>query len=63
VRETQAQFQVMSATWVFISLVDTAERGSLSLRDQETFQTAFSMSPPAGATRPDVDRSLPQPEH
>jgi hypothetical protein len=42
-----AQFQGDERDVVFISLVDTAERGSLSLRDQQLFKQ-----------RPDVDRSF-----
>jgi len=39
-----AQFQGDERDVVFISLVDTAERGSLSLRDQELFKQRFNVA-------------------
>jgi very-short-patch-repair endonuclease len=39
-----AQFQGDERDIVFISLVDTAERGSLSLRDQELFKQRFNVA-------------------
>ena len=39
-----AQFQGDERDVVFISLVDTAERGSLSLRDQERFKQRFNVA-------------------
>jgi superfamily I DNA and/or RNA helicase len=39
-----AQFQGDERDVVFVSLVDTAERGSLSLRDQELFKQRFNVA-------------------
>jgi very-short-patch-repair endonuclease len=39
-----AQFQGDERDVIFISLVDTAERGSLSLRDQELFKQRFNVA-------------------
>jgi hypothetical protein len=39
-----SQFQGDERDVVFISLVDTAERGSLSLRDQELFKQLFNVA-------------------
>jgi len=44
---------------IFISLVDTAQRGPLSLPRQELFKQRLTL--PAAVPRPDVDRALPQP--